>query len=101
MKIKYQLNYTMDPQYEFDEEKLKLVCINFSDEIVGDDEFLMNDDVTVFNSSILQLKDSDDLLVASRGWYGNIRSWDGINFIIMSLFTKDLKKKTEDLRYRY
>ena len=28
----------MDPQYEFDEDKLKLVCINFSDEIVGDDE---------------------------------------------------------------
>ena len=76
----------MDPQYEFDEEKLKLVCINFSDEIVGDDEFLMNEDVTVFNSSILQLKDSDDLLIASRGWYGNIRSWDGVNFVIMSLF---------------
>lgn len=87
----------MDPQYEFDEEKLKLVCINFSDEIVCDDEFLMNEDVTVFNSSILQLKDSDDLLVASRGWYGNIRSWDGINFVIMSLFTKDLKRKKQKI----
>ena len=37
----------MDPQYEFDEDKLKLVCINFSDEIVGDDEFLMNEDITI------------------------------------------------------
>ena len=87
----------MDPQYEFDEDKLKLVCINFSDEIVGDNEFLMNEDVTVFNSSILQLKDSDDLLIASRGWYGNIRSWDGVNFIIMSLFTKDFKRKKQKI----
>ena len=43
----------MDPQYEFDEDNLKLVCINFSDEIVGDNEFLMNEDVTIFNSSIM------------------------------------------------
>lgn len=85
----------MDPQYEFDEEKLKLVCINLSDEIVGEDEFLTNESVTIFNSSILQLKKSDDLLIASRGWYGNIRSWDGVNFIIMSLFTKDFKRKKQ------
>ena len=87
----------MDPQYEFDEDKLKLVCINFSDEIVGDNEFLMNEEVTIFNSSVLQLKNSDDLLIASRGWYGNIRSWDGVNFVIMSLFTKDFKKKKQKI----
>ena len=87
----------MNPEYELDEDKLKLVCINFSDEIVGDNEFLMNEDVTIFNSSILQLNKSDDLLIASRGWYGNIRSWDGINFVIMSLFTKDFKKKKQKI----
>ena len=84
-------------EYEFDEKQLKLVSINFSDEIVGDDEFLKNDDVTILNSSILQLKGSDDLLIASRGWYGNIRSWDGTNFIVMSLFDKEFNKKKQKI----
>ena len=73
-------------------DKLKLICINLSDEISRGDPFLLNKDVTIFNSSIIQIKDSDNLLVASRGWYGNIRSWSGINFIILSLFTNKLKK---------
>ena len=58
-------------KYNLSEENLKLLCINLSDEIKGDDELLNNEDVTIFNSSILQLKNSDDLLIASRGWYGN------------------------------
>ena len=84
-------------KYNLSEENLKLLCINLSDEIKGDDELLNNEDVTIFNSSILQLKNSDDLLIASRGWYGNIRSWDGLNFIILSLFTKDLIKIDQNI----
>ena len=48
-------------EYNLDEKKLKLTCINFSDEIVKDEIFLKNKDVTVFNSSILQLENSDDM----------------------------------------
>ena len=84
-------------EYNLDEKKLKLTCINFSDEIVKDEIFLKNKDVTVFNSSILQLENSDDMLISSRGWYGNIRSWDGVNFIILSLFDKDFKKKKQNI----
>jgi len=84
-------------KYDFEEKQLEMVCINLSDEIKGDDELLNNEDVTIFNSSMLPLKNSDDLLIASRGWYGNIRSWDGINFVILSLFTKDLKKKKQNI----
>ena len=69
-------------------EKLRLICINLSDEISKGDSFLSNKGVTIFNSSILEIKNSDKLLIASRGWYGNVRSWDGINFVILSLFTK-------------
>ena len=82
-------------KYNFDEENLKLICINLSDEIIKDDKFLNNKDITIFNSSILQLNNSSDLLIASRGWYGNNRSWDGVNFIILSLFSEDLKKETK------
>ena len=84
-------------EYNLDEKKLKLTCINFSDEIVKDEKFLKNKDVTIFNSSILQLKNSDDMLISSRGWYGNIRSWDGVNFIILSLFDKEFKKKKQNI----
>lgn len=73
-------------------EKLRLTCINLSDEISRNDNFLSNKDVTIFNSSIIQLKDSSNLLIASRGWYGNVRSWSGINFVILSLFSKEFKK---------
>jgi len=82
---------------KFTKDKLKLICINLSDEISSGDPFLLNKDVTIFNSSIIQIKGSDNLLVASRGWYGNIRSWSGINFVIISLFTSKLKKIKQNI----
>ena len=84
-------------KYEFDEHQLKLNCINFSSELIKNNDFLNNPDVTVFNSSIIQIEDSEDLLIASRGWYGNINSWDGINFVILSRFTKDFKKIDQNI----
>ena len=84
-------------KYDFDEDQLKLNCINFSSELIKNNEFLNNPDVTIFNSSIIQIKDTDDLLIASRGWYGNVRSWDGINFVILSRFTKDFKKIDQNI----
>ena len=82
---------------KFTPEKLKFFFINLSDEISKGDPFLSNKDVTIFNSSILEIKNSDKLLIASRGWYGNVRSWDGINFVILSLFTKELKKVKQNI----
>jgi len=61
-------------KYNLKQEQLKLVCINLSEEIKRDDKLLTNKDITIFNSSILQLKNSDNLLIASRGWYGNVIS---------------------------
>lgn len=78
-------------------ENLRLICINLSDEISKRDSFLYNKDVTIFNSSILEIKNSDKLLIASRGWYGNVRSWSGINFVVLSLFTKDFKKIRQNI----
>ena len=78
-------------------EKLRLICINLSDEISKGDSFLSNKDVTIFNSSILEIEGSDRLLIASRGWYGNVRSWSGINFVVLSLFTKKLKKIKQNI----
>ena len=77
--------------------KLRLICINLSDEISKGDSFLSNKDVTIFNSSILEIESSDKLLIASRGWYGNVRSWSGINFVVLSLFTKKLKKIRQNI----
>ena len=84
-------------KYNLKEDQLKMHCINLSDEIKKDDDLLNNKDVTIFNSSILPIKNKDDYLIASRGWYGNIRSWDGINFVILSVFTKDFKKKKQNI----
>ena len=78
-------------------EKLKLICLNLSDEISKGDNFLSNKDVTIFNSSIIEIKNSKNLLIASRGWYGNIRTWSGINFVILSLFTNKLKKIKQNI----
>jgi hypothetical protein len=78
-------------------EKLKFFFINLSDEISKGDSFLSNKDVTIFNSSILEIKNSNKLLMASRGWYGNVRAWDGINFVVLSLFTKNLKKIKQNI----
>ena len=76
---------------DFKEDMLRLISINLSDKIIENNVKLRNKNITVFNSSILPVKDTDNILIASRGWYGNIRSWDGINFIILSLFTKDFE----------
>ena len=53
-------------KYNFQENQLKMMCINFIDEIKKDDELLNNKDVTIFNSSILPIKD-DNLLIAEDG----------------------------------
>jgi hypothetical protein len=82
---------------ELTPEKLKLICLNLSSEISNKDPFLCNKDITIFNSSIIEIKNSDRLLIASRGFYGNVRSWDGINFVILSLFTKKLKKIKQNI----
>ena len=84
-------------KYNLNEEQLKLICINLSEEIKKGDKLLNNKDVTIFNSSIIELKNTSNLLIASRGWFGNVRSWDGINFVILSLFTKDLKKIKQNI----
>ena len=84
-------------KYNFSEKQLKLICINLSEEIKKGDKLLNNKDVTIFNSSIIELKNSSNLLIASRGWFGNVRSWDGVNFVILSLFTKDLKKIKQNI----
>ena len=81
----------------FSPEKLRLICINLSDEIKKGDRFLNNKDVTIFNSSIIEIDKSNNLLVASRGFYGSVRSWDGVNFIILSLFTDKLKKIRQNI----
>ena len=84
-------------KYNLTREQLKLSCINLSEEIKRDDKLLTNKDITIFNSSILPLNNSDNLLIASRGWYGNVRSWDGINFVILSLFSKNMKKIKQNI----
>ena len=78
--------------YNFKEDQLNLTCINLSDEIKRGESLLNYDEITILNSSILNIKGSSNLLIASRGWYGNIRSWDGINFVILSVFNNKLKK---------
>ena len=83
--------------YNFKEDELKLTCINLSDEIKKGEKILNYDEITIFNSSIIQIKGTSNLLIASRGWYGNVRSWDGINFVILSIFNKNLKKTNKEL----
>ena len=43
-------------KYNFTDEQLKLTCINISDEIIRDNDFLNDKNVTVFNSSVLKIK---------------------------------------------
>ena len=83
--------------YNFKEDELKLTCINLSDEIKKGEKILNYDEITIFNSSIIQIKGTSNLLIASRGWYGNVRSWDGINFVILSIFDKNLKKIKQNI----
>ena len=43
-------------KYNLNEDQLKLICINLSDEIKRGDKLLNNKDVTIFNSSVIELK---------------------------------------------
>ena len=79
------------------EEELKLTCYSLNQEIKKSNPFLKHKDIHVFNTSFLPLKNSNNFLIASRGWYGNIRSWDGRNFIILSILNSDLKKIKQNI----
>lgn len=83
--------------YDFKSNELTLRCINLTDEIKKNAPLLTNNQITIFNSSVLPIKNSNFFLVASRGWYGNIRSWDGINFVILSIFNKNYKKIRQNI----
>ena len=74
--------------YKFKNKDLILTSINLTNEIKKGNPLLTNKDITIFNSSVLPVKNSTNFLIASRGWYGNVRSWDGINFLILSLFNQ-------------
>jgi len=78
--------------HKFAREELDLTCIGLTDEIKRGNPMLSSKKITIFNSSVLPLKNTNNFLVASRGWYGNIRSWDGLNFIILSVFNQNYKK---------
>ena len=84
-------------KYEFTDEQLKLNCINISEEIIKDDDFLNDKNVTVFNSSILKIKNTNKLLIASRGWYGDVRTWEGYNFVVLSVFSDKLEKLEQNI----
>ena len=77
--------------YNLKNDQLQLTCINLTDEIKRGEILLNYPEITVFNSSIIKIKGTDNFLVASRGWYGNVRSWDGINFIILTIMNKNMK----------
>ena len=81
--------YTM---YKFKNDDLVLTSVPLSYEIRRGNPLLTGKEITIFNSSVLKIKNSSNLLIASRGWYGNVRSWDGINFIILTIFDKNYKK---------
>ena len=83
--------------YKFNNEQLLLKSINISYEIKRGNKLLNNKDVTIFNSSVLQLNNSNNYIIASRGWYGNIRSWDGINFIILTKLDNNFKKIDQNI----
>lgn len=78
--------------YNFKNNELVLTSINLTDEIKRGNSLLNNKEITIFNSSVLPIKDTNNFLIASRGWYGNIRTWDGLNFIILSIFNNKYKK---------
>jgi len=78
--------------YKFKNNQLQLTYINLTNEIKKGNPLLKNKDITIFNSSVMPIKNTPNFLIASRGWYGNVRSWDGINFIILSIFDHNYKK---------
>ena len=83
--------------YKFKNKELILSSISLSQEIRKDNPLLKNKDITIFNSSLIQVKNTTNYLIASRGWYGNVRSWDGINFVVLSLFNKNYKKIKQNI----
>ena len=76
--------------------KYNIFYKNISYEIKKNNKLLNNKDVTIFNSSLLPINNKK-YLVASRGWYGNIRSWDGINFIILTILNSQYKKVSQNI----
>lgn len=83
--------------YKFKNDDLTLTCINLTGEIKKNNPLLKSKEITIFNSSVLPIKKSKNFLVASRGWYGNIRTWDGLNFLIISLFDENYKKIKQNI----
>jgi len=83
--------------YKFKNKDLILSSISISQEIRRDNSLLTNKDITIFNSSLIPIKGSTNFLIASRGWYGNVRSWDGINFIVLTVFNKNYKKVNQNI----
>lgn len=78
--------------YKFKNNDLVLTSVPLSYEIRKGNPLLTGKDITIFNSSVINIKNSSNLLIASRGWYGNVRSWDGINFTVLTIFDKNYKK---------
>ena len=87
--------------YSFRSNELVMKSVDLTKEIKRDNPLLKNKDITIFNSSVLPIKDTNEFLVASRGWYGNIRTWDGVNFIILTTMSSNYKKKREGKYVKY
>ena len=83
--------------YKFKNKELILTSVSISQEIRRDNSLLTNKDITIFNSSLIPIKGSTNFLIASRGWYGNVRSWDGINFVVLTVFNKNYKKIKQNI----
>ena len=83
--------------YSFRSNELVLKSVDLTKEILRDNRLLKNKDITIFNSSVLPLRDTNDFLVASRGWFGNVRTWDGVNFIILTTMNSNYKKKKQNI----
>ena len=83
--------------YSFRSNELVMKSVDLTKEIKRDNPLLKNKDITIFNSSVLPIKDTNEFLVASRGWYGNIRTWDGVNFIILTTMSSNYKKKRQNI----
>lgn len=83
--------------YKFTNNQLKLTSINLTNEIKRGNTLLTNKEITIFNSSVMPIKNTNNFLIASRGWYGNIRSWDGINFVILSVFDHNYRKIRQNI----
>ena len=83
--------------YKFKNDDLKLSSISLSQEIRNGNSLLKNKDITVFNSSLIHVKGTSNFLIASRGWYGNVRSWDGVNFVVITLLNKNYKKIKQNI----